>query len=95
VTIPTRMKSSQDPKKKKEYSSLKKSEAEIDDQNVISRSAMASEESILQNAKKKASHYNFDDEDEDEDDDEGLDNLVKGSDAAEKKKMMKEKGTDV
>jgi hypothetical protein len=93
VTIPTRMKSAQDTKKKKDHSSSKKPEAELDHEKAKSSSSNSSEELILQNAKKKASQYNFDDEDEDED--EGLDDLVKGSDAAEKKKMMKEKGVDM
>jgi hypothetical protein len=92
VTIPTRMKSAQDTKKR-DHSSSKKPEAELDDEKAKSSSSIFSVELILQNAKKKASQYNFDDEDEDED--EGLDDLVKGSDAAEKKKMMKEKGKDI
>lgn len=93
VTISTRMKSSENTKRRKELPSTKKTDVE-DSQEMISELKYTdeSEEMILQKAKNKASQYNFDDNEDDSDEEDGVDGLVKGSDAAEKKKMLKEKG---
>ena len=80
-------------KKKKESVN----EEEKEDIPIDKISAAESEKIMKENAKKKASKYNFDDDDDDDDDDDeravtDLNGWAERSEEAEKKKVLQERG---
>lgn len=93
IIVPTRMKNSQETKMKKKKETSNEEEKEGIPIDKIS--AAESEKIMKENAKKKASKYNFDDDDDDDDDEKAVTDLngwAERSEEAEKKKVLQERG---